>query len=615
MTNHNRKAIAVAPASEVGTTTIVDIAKRAAAEGTGVNKRALRALHVKVVGEQTVEKRFMPGDQPAEPGKSNALTDDPFAHLADEGKIIAPPFDMLTLAMLPETSSELGPCIEAMTTNIDGFGHRQICRIRLDGSAEVPEAMRSKVMEERCSLTNFFEYATEESFTEFRMRLRRDLETTGNGYWEVIRDAKGQIQQFKHIPSYQMRLSRSDDKPVEVMRKILRLQPDGSVKLEEVKEWRRFRRYVQGRSITRRTGHQSIQGHHRWFKAFGDPRVWKASDGTEGNDATPAADRATEVVHLTLYSGRSPYGLPRFIGNLLSIYGDRAAEEINYTTFRNNNIPSMMIMVSNGQLTEGSIQRLESFVESQIQGSDNYSKFIIVEGETTADEGEDAGQVKIQVEKLANQQHQDALFQNYSKNNQDKIRRAFRLPPILVGRADDYTRATADASKSLADEQVFAPARDVFDAFINRWVYPDMGVLYHKFKSNTPNTTDNESIVGILAGSEKTGGMTPRIARSMLEQVLGTELPDFPPDFPADVPFSLTMAEAVKNQADPAEPGQQVTALKAFLGDGVDDATIQALQGDPTMAHLAEVWAATDKAWRRAARTAEPAPDPDQDTP
>jgi capsid portal protein len=277
---------------------------------------------------------------------------------------------------------------------------------------------------------------------------------------------------------------------------------------------------------------------------------------------------------MKLYSPRSPYGLPRFIGNLLSIFGDRAAEEINWVTFKNNNIPSMAIAVSNGQLTQGTIDRIQSFVESQIQGSDNYSKFLIIEAEPSGeDTGEDGGQVKIDIRPLTKEQHTDALFQTYSNNNHDKIRRAFRLPPIFVGQAADYSRSTAESSRRLADEQVFGPERTEFDEVVNRLLFPEMGVIYHKFKSNTPNTTDNTQLVKILGGSEKTGGMTPRIARFMLEDILGIDLPDFAPKFPADIPFSLTMAEAVKNQAQPTEPGQQVTALKA-LGLVTDDGEV-----------------------------------------
>jgi PBSX family phage portal protein len=609
-----RRAIAAPPREDASN--VVDISKAASARGNATNRDALEVVKNKLAGtgdDIEVSKRFGPQEQAAEPGKSNSMPEDPWSAMAAEGKIVEAPFDLLTLAMLPEHSSELGQCIDAMVANIDLLGHRQISRVKLDDpSIPVEDAVRKEVLAERAWLANFFEYCTQESFSEFRERLRKDLEATGNGYFEVIRDLKGQIQQFQHIPSYQMRLTKMDDEAVECERSILKLMPDGSVVLDKVKEWRRFRRYCQGRALARRSGFQSVGTKRRWFKSFGDPRDINRDNGESGTEAkpVPADKRASEVVHLAIYCPRSPYGMPRFIGNLLSIYGDRAAEEINYTTFRNNNIPSMMILVSGGQLTDGSIKRLESFVESQIQGSDNRSKFVIVEAEADSEEGEDAGQLRLTVERMTKDQHNDALFQQYSKNNQDKIRRAFRLPPLLVGRADDYTRTTAETSRKLADEQVFSPERDKFDALFNRIIYPVMGVRYHKFKSNTPNTTDNESLVKILSGSEKTGGMTPRIARAMLEDILSKDLPEFPPDFPADVPFSLTMAEAVKNQADPAEPGQQITALKvlkALLGDGVADELL--LDGEDAAVRLLKSLGDAEAEWQREVVKPSPAPE------
>jgi PBSX family phage portal protein len=510
-------------------------------------------------------------------GMSTAVTTDPILSMINEGKVIEPPFDMLVLSMLPEQNTEMNQCVEAMMNNIDGFGYRFVPRIRMQ-AAGIPEVMKAAVREEKVKLENFFMYAIiEYSFTEFRKRLRKDLETTGNAGFEVIRNAAGTIQGFTHIPSHQIRLSAVEDNPIEVKWPILELQLDNSVKITTINIWKRFRKYVQTKAT--QTRNLTILGGYkcRWYKEFGDPRVYDNETGElittpEKIAAMPVTRRANELIHITLYSARTPYGLPRYIGNLLSIFGDRASEEINYTTFKNNNIPSMVVMVSNGQLTQGSIERISTFVESQIVGSDNYSKFLILEAEGV-EEGEDAGQVKMEIKPLVEHQHKDALFQKYSSNNQDKVRRVWRLPPIFVGRSDDYTRATAEASRRLADEQLFAPERDDFDDMINRILFPHMGVVYHKFKSNTPNTTDNSELVSILSTSEKTGGINPKIARGILSEILGQELPDFPVDFPADVPFSLTMAEAVKNMASAVEPGQQVTALKmikALTGDDGD---------------------------------------------
>jgi len=540
---------------------VVSIEKSANASGSDINQKAMNTIRARVIGQVDIPitKQLAKG----EPGKSQAVPQDPFHSLAVKGTVIEPPFDMLTLAMLPEHSSEMEQCIEAMETNIEGFGHRYVPRIKPTvAGVELPEPLAKKVTKERVRLTNFFQYCTQESFVAFRRKLRKDIEATGNGYFEVIRNDLGAIQSFVHLPSYQMRLGRADDEQLLVDRKILELQEDGSVKVATIKEWRRFRRFVQSKSVYLRNL-STIGGHKiRWFKELGDPRIINNETGLTADEKLPPEKRANEVIHIKLYSARTPYGLPRYIGNLLAIFGDRAAEEINYVTFRNNNIPSMVVLVSNGQLTEGSIQRIESFVESQIQGSDNYSKFLLLEAEGLM-EGEDSGNhAKVEVKPLVKEQHKDALFQNYSENNQDKVRRAWRLPPIFVGRTDEYTRATAEASRVLADEQVFSPERSEFDELINRIIFPDMGIIYHKFRSNTPNTTDNQQLVKILGGAEKTGGMTPRIARQMLEEILSADLPEFPAEFPADIPFSLTMAEAVKNKAEVTEPGQQVTALK-----------------------------------------------------
>jgi len=590
---------------------VVEIPVHANAAGNAANHAALRTIRARVI---EVRKQNGITDSDAEPGESKVNPDDPFQGLIGSGNVIEPPFDMLTLSMLSEHSTELGQCVDAMEVNIAGTGHRLPSRLRLDDVTPVsgerpkesPAAQAAKA--ERVRLVNFFQYATRESFVAFRRKLQKDLEQTGNGYFEVLRNAAGEIQGFTHVPSYQVRLGRMDEDARKVNRKILELQVDGSVQLKTQDEWRRFRKFVQTRSVHRHTL-RTLQGWKAvWFKEFGDDRLMDKNTG-EFRDNVPVKDRATEMIHLKIYSGRSPYGLPRYIGNLLSIFGDRAAEEINYITFRNNNIPSMLLLVSNGQLTQGTIDRIQSFVESQVQGSDNYSKFLIVEGEPFGEEGEDGGQVKVDAKPLTGQQHKDALFQNYSENNQDKIRRAFRLPPIFVGRSDDYTRATAESSRKLADEQVFAPERVEFDNLMNRILFPEMNVLYHKFKSNSPNTTDNSQLVKILGGAEKTGGMTPRIARAVLEDILGIDLPELPAGFPADVPFSLTMAEAVKNKADTSEVGQTVTALKALgvLGpDGELDIGVEVEKGELSESEMAGMAVklmalnrTVEKLWRR----------------
>jgi PBSX family phage portal protein len=582
--------------------------KETTANSNAANKRVVRALVIGGRKEDSATIETLKA-QAAEPGRSKELPEDPFQAMTLDGRLIEPPFDMMTLAMLKEHSTELGQCIESMVINCESFGYRFIPRVKLD-EPQADDALKTAVKRERVRLENFFAYASlKDSFTKLRRKKREDLEATGNAYWEVIRNAAGQIQGLNHLPAYQTRLSTLEEDQLELKVPILELQVDGSVKIEHITTWARFRRFAQSKTIS--MGRLTAVGSYkvRWFKEFGDPRVYDNRTGEVVTDPKklkelPEVHRANEVIHFTLYSTRSPYGLPRYIGNLLSIFGDRASEEINFTTFQNNAIPSMVVLVSNGQITQGSIDRITEFTESAIMGSDNYSKFLILEAESEdIEDGEDASQVKLDIRPLVKEQHKDALFQNYSENNQDKIRRAWRLPPIFVGRSDDYTRATAETSRRLADEQVFNPERDDFDDFVNLRIFPAMGIIYHKFKSNSPNTTDNTELVKLISGGEKTGGMSPRIARKLLEDIFGQELPEFPEDFPADVAFSLTMAEAVKNKADPAEPGQQVTALKAIemlTGGEVGESNVDEF----LVEHAAKLNTYFEKRWREMAAEA-----------
>ncbi|PNX52107.1 MAG: hypothetical protein BV456_00750 [Thermoplasmata archaeon M8B2D] len=530
--------------------------------------------------------------------KSTKANDDPLVTLGESGKIIEPPFDPFSLTLLIERCTELGPSIEAMEINIDGFGYRFVPRTKSDPRLEIPESIKKEIKKENIELQNFFENCTDESFVNFRRKLRKDLEITGMAYFEVIRSITGTIQSFVHIPAYQVRIGKKDNKPILAKKKIYELQENGSVKIKVVEYWTRFRTYVQSRLQTRHNLEIVPGDKLVWFKDFGDSRILNNKTG-EFDPKTNPDDYANEMICLSLYSARSSYGLPRYIGSLLSMFGDRAAEEINYNTFQNNNIPSMALLISNGQLTDGSMARINSFLESQVQGSNNYSKILLIEAEGS-DEGEEGNQVKLDLKPLSREQHTDALFQQYSKNNKENIRKSFRMPPIFIGSTDGYNKSTADISRRITDEQVFAPERNEFDALINRKIMPEIGAIYHRFVSNSPNTTDNEQLVKMLATSEKTGGMTPYIARKMLEEILGRDLPEFKEEFDPHVPFSLTMAEAVKNKADPTEPGQQVTALKA---NDIISAIIKIAKNlrehDPIIDHLLEIQKIAEREWTK----------------
>jgi capsid portal protein len=493
----------------------VERSELGAAEST---RRNLQAIRSTIFGVTKRRESIVKGEgaTPAtgvgvSAGHSMAREVDPFVRLEKSGKILRPPFDPLLLAVLPENSTEVGPAVDAMAVNCEGFGWR------LDPRIPVTEATPVEILEalarERVAAENFFAGACqdENGFDDLRDKLRRDFETTGMFYVEFLETpGVGDLDGLNHLPSWTMRLGRLDhDRTEYVARRVVkdvrlvsipsqvdvpevgpdlvpgegdvegreairkqRYEEQVSYEIVEETRWKRFRRYVQ-----------KHEGSTTWFKELGDPRLIDCRNGevvdreklveshgdgakveprftlagdaivvAEGTSGFPVRLAANPVKHLDLYSTRSSYGLPRYIGNLFSIFGSRAADEINYVTFKNQNVPNLVVSVSNGQLTQESADRIEEFLET-IQSDDNYSKILLLEAEPVMEGMRDPGTVRIEIKPLTKEQHADALFVNYQNNNDERTRRSWRFPPIFVGKchSDDTEFLTESGWKRFDD--------------------------------------------------------------------------------------------------------------------------------------------------------------------
>ena len=497
--------------------------------------------------------------------ESASLPDDPWKQMIGIGQVVEPPLDPLVLTMMEENNSELRQCVDAMVTNIEGFGGRLVLPISY--TKEEIEKNKKAIEEEKKRLRSFLlNFDPDDDITSLKMKSRREMELTGSHYWELIpaKADQSKIVAMKLLESHTIRITKSDTEMTPFEK--IEIDPETG---DEYKQtfYKRFRRFVQIRN------NKKI-----FFKEWGDPRIVSRIDGkaykTEAL-ATAAGLKAAEYAHILyqnrIWTARTPYGLPRYVGNLFSIFGSRAAEEINYNTFLNNNVPAMAILVSgNAMLTEGTIKRIEEFTQTVLKRSANYSKFLLLEAEPAGEGFQNSGTAKIEIEKLKSEQTDDQLFQKYDANNQDKIRRAFRLPPIYVGKSADYNRGTAETSQKLAEEQIFSAERKAMDRFLNKLLIW-MGFKYWRWQSFGPNLTNNEDLVKMLANIEKTGAMTPNFGRIVMGDILGKEMPPYEKEqagFDPDVPFSLTIVERSKKLAGDAPVGGNANTGKIAPNQG-----------------------------------------------
>ena len=167
----------------------------------------------------------------------------------------------------------------------------------------------------------------------------------------------------------------------------------------EISILKKFRKFVQ-----------IVDNEKVFFKEFGDPRIMNCRTGMYDDDTQPD-DKASSIIFFNVYCPYTPYGLPRYIGQLLNIQGNRKAEELNYTYFMDGRHMPMAIIVENGKLTEDSVNTI-----SGAKGDKARHKYLILEAEGLENDvqiGDDEvkSKVSIRIEKLAEMLEKDGVLQ------------------------------------------------------------------------------------------------------------------------------------------------------------------------------------------------------------
>lgn len=378
-------------------------------------------------------------------------------------QILEPTFKPSTLKAITTQNNILLQCIDAMEVNIDGTGF----------TIELWEGEKEDEKEKQVLQDFFDEPYPGKSMIGIRREMRNDLESTGNGYFEVSRSMSDEIQLLNYIDSCDLRLIRLDD-PVFVTKTIMRRGKEVKVKMR-VRE-RRFVQLVNGKKV--------------YFKEFGASRDLDRNTGkwAEGGARLSFMSRASELIHFTgVKEAKTPYGAPRWINQLPSVLGSRKAEEFNLEFFDSGGLPPVLVIVQGGYLGAG----VKDSLNAHLNGRGANHRAAIVEAISSSGSLDSAGSVKVTVERFGTERQQDSMFQAYDKNAEEHVRIAFRLPPLFIGRAQDYNFATAKTGYMVAEAQVFLPERNEFDE--KMWqITKAMGVKKYVFKSKPLTLTDIE---------------------------------------------------------------------------------------------------------------------------
>ena len=391
-------------------------------------------------------------------------------------KLLKPPYDPVKMYKVCESSGILPQCIDAMKLNADGFGYE----LKYAGAPEEVES--DAVKKEKENLTAFFNKVNESSsFSTVRMSVRADLEATGNGYIEVIRARDKSIIALYYMDAKRVRLQALQQDSIDVKIKLWRNGKERSIPMK-----RKFRRYAQliSTSTTKL----------KWFKQFGDPRRMCSISGMYEDslkEDQKVKEEASEIIHFKI--GNATYGVPRWTGQALNLLGMNSADYVNWDLFENQVVPPLVITVSGGTLTSESIKDIKTIL-LQKRGVENFNKVLILEAQA---EGNitDKSSTKIDLKEMSVARKEDAMFVEYSEKGEHRVRSSFRLPPLYVGRADSYSKSTADSSKMIAEEQIFVPERTAFDEVVNVLIMPELKAKYWLFSSKGPRLITGPEVV------------------------------------------------------------------------------------------------------------------------
>lgn len=418
--------------------------------------------------------------------------------------VVTPTYDPLVLFNLTHSNNTLLQCIEAMEVNVDGTG----CEI-------VPLNEETKIDEKESQLLAeiLAEPYPDMTFISIRRKLRRYLEATGTAYLEVLKTLDGTLIGFKVLESNFCRLSTLSD-VVDVTKTMVR---NG----KEVK----FTFKDRERSVVYQ---KSKNDKPIYYKMWGATQDVNAITGDFGTNIDGGL-KATEVIVFVMNDDpETPYGVPRWINQLPSVVGSRKAEEQNLDYFDAGGIPSAIIFLNGGQVSQASSTTLRNY----LTGSQSHkNKAVAVEVMSTSGSLDKGGAVNVQVERFGSESVNDSLYRNYDKDCEEHVRLAFRLPPMFVGKSSDYNYATAVVAYQVAEAQVFKPERDEFDAILNKVFIKELGIKTCRIRSNPITLRDITtqlraiSLVKDVVAPEEVVKEVSALADVSLTYVEGKEFP------------------------------------------------------------------------------------------
>lgn len=446
--------------------------------------------------------------------------------------VVEPPYNPLLWASLMEKNSRLNKLIRTFAKNTMGRGYRVIPLEPI--TKDTTEEDKKTIERQKKIIDNLFKRPTKNflPFREIGQRMKIDEESTGNGYFEIVRDLEGKIAGIYHIPSHTMRIRKKG------------------------------LGYVQIRD-----------GKKVYFKPFGaEFDINKANGKKHPLGRLSYKNRASEVIQFLIYTPTSSYyGAPRHVGAAMAIAGNQLVGRRNLAFFKNDATPRLIISVSNGTLTKKSVDMVEHFVQTLGKGVDNSHRVMVLQAKSKQIGPDPQTNTKIDVTPLSVGITEDGSFLKYREVNDEELRECFGIGKVFLG-SSNINRATSYVERTITNEQEFIPDIELKEEIINNTIVADLlkdeKEIKVKLEIIRPKSTDEIQEAEIFVRYLQGGGITPNDIRHKLN------LPEFKEEW-ADMPIQVALIHyqmglfgTGENTEEPGEDPQDQARNEDTTEDG-----------------------------------------------
>jgi len=390
--------------------------------------------------DDSLIKAHVVGTRDPAAGRSQQLPEEAWRDSYASGEVKEPPYSLTALAELYEINTTHKACVDAKVTNCVGLGHRFIPAA--DGEAADPAT--------REVLDHLFANCNQEmTFTDVMRAVWTDVETIGNGYLEITRNARGEIDGFYHVPGTTVRV---------------RVDRSGFVQVRE--------------------------GRKRHFRSIGAEALPDPAGGQTQN----------EMLQFRKYTPQSTYyGVPDILPAVTAVAGDRAAAEYNVNFFEYNAVPRMAFIIQGTQMTKELMRRIRQFMETEIKGKGH--RTLLLEVPTA--------EADIRMEPLGATHSEDAGFLDYRKANRDEILMVHRVPPSKITIVENANLANSRDQDKTFREQVIRPEQRRIEFQLNRLISEQMGIGEWEFRFKEMDLTEELQQAEVARIYADIGAWTP----------------------------------------------------------------------------------------------------------